>query len=112
MTHYFKLNDSPFIKIANGTKTIELRLYDEKRRVVKVGDIIVFSDKKGNKISVTVNALHIFKSFKELYENLDLTKCGYYEKDAASASYTDMEEYYSADDIMKYGAVGIEIERV
>jgi len=30
-----KLQESPFERIKDGTKTIELRLYDEKRRKVK-----------------------------------------------------------------------------
>lgn len=42
MKHQFKLNNFPFEKIANGTKTIELRLYDEKRQKLNVGDEIVF----------------------------------------------------------------------
>ena len=35
MIHEMKLNESPFERIKNGTKTIEFRLYDEKRRKVK-----------------------------------------------------------------------------
>lgn len=30
MIHQMKLNDDPFERIKNGTKTIEFRLYDEK----------------------------------------------------------------------------------
>lgn len=37
------MNDSPFERIKNGTKTIEFRLYDEKRKQIKVGDKIEFS---------------------------------------------------------------------
>ena len=33
MEHKMKLKDKPFNSIKNGTKTIELRLYDEKRRI-------------------------------------------------------------------------------
>ena len=43
MIHKMKLNESPFERIKNGTKTIEFRLYDEKRRQVKIGDKIEFS---------------------------------------------------------------------
>ena len=43
MLHNMKLNASPFEKIKNGTKTIELRLNDEKRQQVKTGDFIEFS---------------------------------------------------------------------
>lgn len=54
----------------------------------------------------------MFDSFRELYENMDLLKCGYDKSNVSNASYTDMEEYYSADDIKKYGVVGIEIKRL
>lgn len=43
MTHYMKLNTEPFEKIEKGEKTIELRLFDKKRRTVRTGDIIEFS---------------------------------------------------------------------
>ena len=42
MTHKMNMNPSPFEKIRNGTKTIELRLYDEKRRKIEIGDTIIF----------------------------------------------------------------------
>lgn len=41
MFHKMKLE--PFDKIKNGMKTIELRLYDEKRQQVKVGNLVEFS---------------------------------------------------------------------
>ena len=43
MLHKMKLNESPFEMIKNGTKTIEFRLYDEKRQGVKIVDKIEFS---------------------------------------------------------------------
>ena len=43
MIHKMKLNESPFERIKNGTKTIEFRLYDDKRKKVKIGDEIEFS---------------------------------------------------------------------
>lgn len=40
-----RLHNSPFKLIKNGTKTIELRLNDEKRKLIKVGDIIRFTNR-------------------------------------------------------------------
>ena len=34
MIYEMKLRNSPFTKIKNGNKTIELRLYDEKRKKI------------------------------------------------------------------------------
>ena len=36
------LNAEPFEKIKAGTKYVEMRLFDEKRRQFKVGDELVF----------------------------------------------------------------------
>ena len=46
MTHKMYLQDKYFDFIKNGTKRIELRLNDEKRQQIKIGDSIEFSNKK------------------------------------------------------------------
>lgn len=110
--HRMKLNPEPYKKIRQGKKTIELRLYDEKRRRIEVGDIIEFANIENKEFSVKarVLALHIFPSFKALYENLPLDKCGYTEDNIHLASYHDMEKFYSLENQKKYGVVGIELE--
>lgn len=104
-----KLNEEPFEKIKNGSKTIELRLYDEKRRKINVGDSICFKSKT-DKLNATVKAVHVFKSFEALYAALPLDRCGYSLDELATASPDDMLEYYTKEQIEKYGVVGIEIE--
>ena len=42
MLHCMKLNRDPFEKIKSGSKTIEMRLFDEKRQRISVGDFIEF----------------------------------------------------------------------
>ena len=55
-----KLDKEPFEKIKSGEKTIELRLYDEKRRKIRVGDIIVFTCRDGGeRLARRVKALHL-----------------------------------------------------
>ena len=46
MVHEMRLNDEPFQAIKDGTKTIEMRLYDEKRRMIQVGDVIRFTNRE------------------------------------------------------------------
>lgn len=43
MLHKMKLQEDPFERIKNGTKTVEFRLYDEKRQSIQIGDEIEFS---------------------------------------------------------------------
>ena len=111
MTHYMKLHNSPFSLIASGKKTIELRLYDEKRKLIHPGDQIVFSNTQApeNTVTVTVRELHIFPTSDELYKALPLEKCGYLPTEIPAASPKDMEAYYSPAQQAQFGVVGIEI---
>ena len=113
MTHYMNLKPQPYAMIASGRKTIELRLLDEKRRLIKVGDTLIFkSTGTLDTLSCIVRALHIFDSFEELYASLPLDKCGYLPEELEAASAKDMEEYYPAEKQKCYGVVGIEIELI
>jgi len=110
MIHNMKLHASPFEKIQSGQKTIELRLFDEKRQKIKVGDVIEFTNTfSGEKIRATVKKLHRFESFAQLYKALPLLQCGYSVDDVDDAKPSDMEQYYSAEEQKKYGVVGIEL---
>lgn len=108
--HSMKLDSDPFEMIKNGKKTIELRVYDEKRRRIKLGDQIVFTNiANGEILNVTVKKLHCFATFDELYKLLPLLKCGYTAENIDKADPTDMEKYYSVEKQQKYGVVGIEL---
>ena len=108
------LHPQPFAMIANGTKTIELRLYDEKRRRIRVGDSITFvnTQNPSETVDVSVVRLHLFPSFQELYKHLPLQKCGYRDADLPFASPSDMNAYYSAEQQQRCGVVGIEIKTI
>ena len=41
-THEMKLYPAPFDSIKSGRKTVEMRLNDEKRQLIKIGDRIRF----------------------------------------------------------------------
>lgn len=108
--HSMKLKPAPFEMIKSGKKTIELRLYDEKRQLIKPGDIIIFTNTStGEILEKTVLKLHLFDSFTELYDLLPLLKCGYTEDDVDNAHPSDMELYYSREEQEKCGVVGIEL---
>ena len=101
---------SAFKKIEDGSKTIELRLNDEKRQRINVEDNVVFNCcSTKDIITAQVSGLHKFSGFKELYNALPLERCGYTVAELDTAHYTDMEQYYSKEQIKKYGALGIEL---
>ena len=108
--HEMKLNPAPFGMIKSGEKTIELRLFDEKRQKIKPGDTIVFTNNAtGETLKAVVKKLHRFENFAQLYAALPLLQCGYTEENVSRAEPSDMEAYYSAAQQEKYGVVGIEI---
>ena len=110
MIHYMNLVPSAFKKIADGSKTIELRLNDEKRQRIKAQDTVVFNCLEAKDIiTAQVSGLHKFSDFKELYNALPLQMCGYTVAELDTAHYTDMEQYYIKEQIKKYGALGIEL---
>ena len=110
--HYMRLRRDPFEAILCGRKSVEVRLYDEKRRKIRPGDEIEFTEEEGERrvLLVKVTGIRVFPGFKELYESFPPEKLGYLPEAAQSAKYTDMEEYYSKEEQEKYGAVGIMIE--
>lgn len=111
--HFMKLNKEPFDKIKSGKKTIEIRINDEKRRRIKVNDIIVFScvDNPNNKLTVQVKALYPFNSFRELYSTFDFSEFG-------CDGYTIKKMLdktaliYTAEMENKYGVLGIKVELI
>ena len=54
MLHKMRLQDLPFDSIASGSKTIEIRLNDDKRKLVRIGDQIEFSKLPALKEKVNV----------------------------------------------------------
>lgn len=111
MIHEMRLNKEPFEKIEKGTKTIELRLYDEKRSLIKENDIIEFTNREDDrKLKTKVIKLHKYNSFEELYKHFNKIELGYEENEIANPS--DMEKYYSKEEQEKYGVVGIEIKLI
>lgn len=113
MTHCMNLELSAFLKIANGSKTIELRLNDKKRQKINIGDRIELRCGEINSvIFAEVIKLHKFSDLEQLYKALPLEKCGYSKDDLKTAHYTDMEKYYTKSQIKKYGALGIELSKI
>ena len=99
----------PFELIKSGRKTVEMRLNDERRRAIKVGDEIAFTHiESGEIIIAEVTALYPFDSFAELYSAFKPEALGYAKDEAYSPS--DMNEYYTKEQQEKYGVLGIGIK--
>jgi ASC-1-like (ASCH) protein len=107
MVHEMKLQPSPFEKVKRGTKTIEVRLNDEKRKQVRVGDEIVFSliADPAQKVRTEVLELLPFPTFQELFAAFPPEQYGGTSKDEYAAMY----KYYPREEEEKYGVLGIKL---
>lgn len=109
--HRMHLDPQAFAAMEDERKTIELRLYDKKRRRIQAGDVIRFesTDDETDVLFARVTGMRFFASFDELYAALPLTACGYAPEELAAASPRDMDKYYAPEDQKKWGVVGIEL---
>ena len=111
MKHYMNLCPEPFEMIRSGKKTIELRLNDEKRRCIQIGDEIIFQKEPEliYEIYTEIIGLKINKSFKELINTLDISQ--YSDKNETKEKFLkDLYKFYTKEKEEKYGVVGIEIK--
>lgn len=110
-THQMKLATDLFEKITIGKKIIESRLYDEKRQQINIGDQIEFSrnDDPTKKVLTKVKALYLYESFEELFSDFPSKYFGRESKDELAK---EIEIFYSKDEQMKCGVIGIKIELV
>jgi ASC-1-like (ASCH) protein len=111
MTHSMTLATEYFEKIKNGTKTIECRLYDEKRKLLKIGDIIEFINAQNadEKIDTEIMALHVFPSFSDLIDHFSIIKLGGENKEQFISV---LKKFYSNEDEKKFEVVGIEVKLI
>ena len=111
MRHIMKLNERYFEYIKNGTKRVEIRLNDEKRRKIKIGDEIIFLKEPElvDEISTKVVRLLIKKNFKELLKTLEVSQ--YFNENQSEDKFLeDLYKFYTKEQEEKYGVLGIEIE--
>lgn len=108
-THQMNLQPKYFDFIKNGTKRIELRLYDEKRQQIKLGDSIEFLKSENEKFKAKVIGLLRYETFSDLFNDFDISVL-------ADQSMTKQEllnvlqEFYTPEKQAQYGVLGIRLE--
>lgn len=103
------LQDRYFNYILNGTKRIELRLADEKRQLINLGDNIVFFNSRGENFSATVIGLNKYRSFEELFRDFEIDILA--DRSMTKKEFLEiLSEFYAQDKQQKYGVLGIRVE--
>lgn len=111
MKYIMKLNPKYFEYMKNGTKRIEIRLNDEKRKRIKIGDTIIFQKEPElkEKINTQIVNLIVKKNLKELIKTLDVSEYSD-EKETEEKFLEDLYRFYTKEQEEKYGVIGIKIK--
>lgn len=109
--HHMKLLPQYFEFIKNGTKRLELRLNDEKRRNIRVNDLIIFEkvSEDVEYLETIVKDIHKYSSFKNLLNDFDISLLA--DKSIKREDLLEsLNKIYDVKEQEKYGVLGIEIE--
>lgn len=112
MEHILKLQAKYYDYIDKGTKRIELRLNDEKRQKIQVGDDIIFQKEPELKDIMKVNVVGLlhYDTFDNLFNDFDIEKIADVSM-AKNELKKVLEEFYTKEKQEKYGVLGIRIEK-
>ncbi len=74
-THTMELYGEYFKMVKSGVKPLEIRRMDEKRKKIKVGDVLRFKLSGGEEsFDRKVKTVQIFETFEETFKNVDFRK--------------------------------------
>ena len=109
--HQLQLATVPFDAITSGVKTIESRLYDEKRQTIQLGDTIIFTNRENTDQTVSVKVIGLlrYETFHDLFVHNNPAKFG---GESVEWLENQINEFYSIDDQKQDGVIGIEFELV
>lgn len=107
------LHPDVFEIVRLGDKDIEVRLNDEKRRELKVGDTLVFLKRPNDdeEIRAKVVDLSYYDNFEELVEHYDMKRL-YLENYTKEMYLKEMARFYTEEEQKQYGVVAITFEKL
>ena len=110
-THQLRLATEPYDAIVSGKKTIESRLYDEKRQKIQIGDQIIFTNREDPSQIATVKVIGLLRyaTFHDLFSHNDPHKFG---GESVEWLENQINEFYSLRDQIQDGVIGIEFELI
>lgn len=105
------LHPDVFEIVKQGQKDIEVRVNDEKRRKLKVGDTLIFLKRPLEEESIvrTVKELQYYHSFEELVNHYEMRRI-YLEGHTRELYLQEMARFYTEEEVREYGVVAIFFE--
>jgi len=113
MKHEMKLQPDYYNFILHGTKRIEIRLYDEKRQQINIGDTIIFLKEPDLKESFQARVIGLlrYNSFLDMFDDFDNSILA--DKSISKEELlATLEQFYPKEKQQKYGVLGIRIELI
>ena len=113
MKHEMKLQPEYYNFILNGTKRIEIRLFDEKRQQIKIGDTIKFLKEPdlNDSFNTKVTGLLRYRSFEDMFKDFDISILS--DKSMTKEELVHvLEQFYTKEKQEQYGVLGIRIELI
>jgi len=110
-THILQIATTPFNAITSGKKVVESRLYDEKRQLIQIGDILEFTNREapGQTVLVRVIGLLRYETFHDLFSHNSPAKFG---GESVAWLESQINEFYSIEGQKSNGVIGIEFELI
>lgn len=107
----FHLDSDVFDIVKNGNKNVEVRINDEKRRKLKIGDELIFLKRplEDEKINAKVISLDYYDNFNKLVENYEMKRL-YLETYTKEKFLKELERFYTKEEQNKFGVVAIGFE--
>lgn len=111
MEYSMNLLESPYDRISSGKKIIDIRLFDEKRQKLNVGDVIKFFKLPDLKDQVKVKNVAIlrYKAFEDLVKDFGMEYFGYPKDYSVEDFVNSIYTIYSKEKEQQHGVLGIKI---
>lgn len=108
-----KLSGEHFDKLKSGKKIYEVRLHDESRQKIGIGENIIFKREPDMLEGVIARVVDVkrFDTFEQMASILSIESIGFDGKNASQVSRHYLKMYSKADE-KKYGVVAFKLELV
>lgn len=108
MLHQLQLQQIAYTKIKGGTKIIESRLYDEKRKLINLGDTLEFHLVDSSDVCrCEVIALLRYPSFSELMSEFPAEYFGW---NTVHEAIDEICQFYTKEQQKEHGVLGIKVK--
>lgn len=108
MEMQFHLDSNIFELVKNGTKDIEVRINDEKRRNLHIGDTLVFLKRPHDdeKLVKKVTSLEYYQNFIELVDHYEMKRL-YLDEYSQEQFLELLHQFYTQEEQEEFGVVAI-----